>query len=123
MSLTNIEKIKLPGGREVSINELLSFIYGVPKADIEILRIIEKKGKATTDEISEMLRTTKPSVSKSLNNLVKKGLIEREKLRDGTRRGRPVFIYKVSSNLLDEKIIADLNQVTSDIREKLKKAN
>lgn len=115
-----ITKVKLPGGREIEVHELLAFMYGLPKSDMEILHIIQEKGSITADEIAGILKTTKPSVSKSLTNLVKRGLLEREKVRDAARRGRPTYVYKIAREKFAEKVNTDISKVMEEVTETIK---
>jgi len=80
-----------------------------------VLNVLQERGSLTTDEIAELLKTTKPSISKALNNLVKKGLITREKERDVSRKGRPTYIYKVDRKFLTEKILNDLKTLNQEL--------
>lgn len=116
-----LEKIKFPDGREVDVNEVLAFLYGLSKSDIEVLKVImNKKGKITTDELSSTLKVTKASISKSINNLMYKGLILRDKLDEDKKKGRPSYVYWADNEALYRKIADDLQKLVTNVKEGLK---
>lgn len=116
-----IEKVRFPDGREVDIHEVLAFLYGLSKSDVEVLHVImSKKGKVTTDELASTLKVTKASISKSINNLLYKGLIYREKAEEEKKKGRPGYAYWVDSEALYKKIAEDLQKLVNNVKEGLK---
>lgn len=116
-----LEKIRFPDGREVDIQEVLAFIYGLSKSDVEVLQvIINKRGKITTDELASTLKVTKASISKSINNLLYKGLIFREKLEEEKKKGRPSYVYWVDTEILYKKIAEDLEKLVNNVKQGLK---
>ncbi|AWR97414.1 MarR family transcriptional regulator [Acidianus sulfidivorans JP7] len=116
-----IEKIKFPDGREVDIHEVLAFLYGLSKSDIEVLHVImQKQGKITTDELASSLKVTKASISKSINNLIYKGLISRDKLEEDKKKGRPSYVYWVDNDALYKKISDDLQRLVNNVKDGIK---
>ena len=116
-------KITFPDGREVDIHEFIAFMYGLPKSDVEVLHLLlENKEKMDADEIAEKLKVTKASVSKSLNNLLEKGLIERDKSEaEQKKKGRPSYVYWVDKEKLLMKLEKDLEKLVATLKEGLEK--
>ncbi|BAB65849.1 helix-turn-helix domain-containing protein [Sulfurisphaera tokodaii] len=117
------EKISLPDGREVDLHEFIAFMYGLSTSDVEVLHLLmESKEKLDADEIAEKLKVTKASVSKSLNNLLDKGLIERDKAEEAEKKkGRPSYVYWVDKDKLIYKLEKDLEKLASSMKEGLEK--
>ncbi len=115
------EKIRFPDGREVDIHEVISFLYGLSRSDIEVLHILMTKGKKLdTDELAGALHVTKASISKSINNLLYKGLINRDKVIDQTKqKGRPNYVYWVNNEELYGRLIQDLNKLVDTVKKDL----
>lgn len=116
-------KITFPDGREVDIHEFIAFMYGLSRSDVDVLHLLlESDQKLDADEIAEKLKVTKASVSKSLNSLLDKGLIERDKsAEDQKKKGRPSYIYWVDKNKLYMKLEKDLEKLAGNIKEGLEK--
>lgn len=117
------EKISFPDGREVDLHEFIAFMYGLSRSDVDILHLLlESKDKLDADEIAEKLKVTKASVSKSLNNLLDKGLIERDKAEENEKRkGRPSYVYWVDKDKLFAKLEKDLEKLALSMKEGLEK--
>ncbi|BFI74702.1 helix-turn-helix domain-containing protein [Sulfurisphaera ohwakuensis] len=117
------EKIIFPDGREVDLHEFIAFMYGLSTSDVEVLHLLmESKEKLDADEIAEKLKVTKASVSKSLNNLLDKGLIERDKAEGAEKKkGRPSYVYWVDKDKLIYKLEKDLEKLASSMKEGLEK--
>jgi len=117
------EKITFPDGREVDIHDFIAFMYGLSRSDVDVLHLLlENKDKMDADQIAEKLKVTKASVSKSLNSLLDKGLIERDKSEeDQKKKSRPSYIYWVDKNKLYAKLEKDLEKLAGTIREGLEK--
>lgn len=115
------EKIVFPDGRSVEIHEFLAFMYGLSSSDVSVLHLLMVKGKKmTADEISAELNVTKASINKSLNNLLDKGLIMREKAEnEDKKKGRPGYLYWVDKNKLYEKLEKDLEKLAAEVRQGL----
>ena len=115
------DKVTFPDGRTVEIHEFLAFMYGLSSSDVNVLHLLMVKGKKmTADEIAEELGVTKASVSKSLNNLLDKGLIIREKEEsEDKRKGRPSYLYWVDKEQLYNKLEKDLEKLATEVREGL----
>ncbi len=117
------EKIKFPDGREVDIHEFIAFMYGLSKSDVELLHMLMREGKMTTDDIATRLNVTKASISKSLNSLIDKGLVEREKVQsEDKRKGRPNFMYWVDSERLYSRLNADLEKLLTNLKMSIQKS-
>ena len=117
------EKITFPDGREVDIHDFIAFMYGLSRSDVEVLHLLlESKEKLDADEIAERLKVTKASVSKSLNSLLDKGLIERDKSEEEQKRkGRPSYVYWVDKDKLYNKLEKDLEKLAVTIKQGLEK--
>jgi len=115
------EKVRFPDGREVDIHDFVAFMYGLSKSDVEVLHILLQNGKMTTDDLSQKLNVTKASISKALNNLLDKGLIQREKApaEKEERKGRPNYIYWVEKERLYKKLEADLEKLAGTVKDAL----
>lgn len=115
------ERIRFPDGREVDIHEVISFLYGLSKSDVEVLHLLMTKGKKLdTDELAGSLHVTKASISKSINNLLYKGLINRDKVVDQTKqKGRPNYVYWVNNDELYGRLIQDLNKLVDTVKKDL----
>jgi predicted transcriptional regulator len=75
----------------------------------------------TTDEIAEKLNVTKASVSKALNNLIYKGLVQRRKvISEEKKKGRPNYEYWVARGELLQKIKTDLQNILNQLEKSLK---
>lgn len=115
-------KVKFPDGREVDINEVISFLYGLGTGEVQVLHsLLSKGGKYTADQLAEELRVSKTSVNKALNNLFSKGLIEREKIIEEGKKGRPVYVYWVNKEIISKKMAHDLFTLITNTRDVLKK--
>ncbi|WP_338601992.1 helix-turn-helix domain-containing protein [Sulfolobus tengchongensis] len=117
------EKVRFPDGREVDIHDFIAFMYGLSKSDVEVLHVLLQNGKMTTDDLAEKLNVTKASISKALNNLLDKGLIQREKAQaeKEERKGRPNYIYWVEKEKLYRKLENDLEKLAGTVKETLQK--
>ncbi|BCU71073.1 helix-turn-helix domain-containing protein [Stygiolobus caldivivus] len=115
-------KVKFPDGREVDIHEVISFMYGLGMGEIEVLHKLLTRGqKYSADQLSEELKVSKASVNKALNTLLSKGLIEREKIIEDGKKGRPVYIYWANKELVTKKISQDFYKLIVNTRDTLKK--
>ncbi|MCY0859274.1 MAG: MarR family transcriptional regulator [Sulfolobaceae archaeon] len=114
--------IKLNNPQNLDVHELIAFIYGLSRSDVEVLHaIMTSNGPITTEDIAKKLNVTKASVSKSLNNLIEKGLVMRNKtLAQEKRKGRPSYYYIVDRDYLTSKIIKDLEAFTATYKEAIK---
>ncbi len=111
------------GGRNIDVHEVLKFLYNLSESDVRVLHYLTDNygKKLTIDEISDALKVSKASISKSLKNLVDKGLVKREKKLDvNDRKGRPNYLYWVDVNELYENAIEDLKALEEKFKEDLK---
>lgn len=117
-----INRIRFPDGREVDVQEVISFLYGLSRSDVEVLHTIMcKGGKISTEDLAETLNVTKASISKSINNLLYKGLINREKVADDEKRkGRPAYVYWVNKEELYERVVADVEKLYQTMKNDFK---
>jgi predicted transcriptional regulator len=115
-------KVRFPDGREVDIQEVIAFLYGLSRSDVEVLHVMMCKGrKMSTEDLAEELKVTKASISKSINNLLYKGLIGREKVNDEEKRkGRPAYLYWVDRESLYEKVTDDMEKLTEAVKNQFK---
>lgn len=115
-------KIRFPDGREVDIQDVIGFLYGLSRSDVEVLHVLTCKGeKMSTEDLAEALKVTKASISKSINNLLYKGLINREKVtEDEKRKGRPAYVYWVNKEELYERVIADMISLANTMKNDFK---
>ncbi|AWS00721.1 MarR family transcriptional regulator [Metallosphaera hakonensis] len=115
-------KIRFPDGREVDIQDVIAFLYGLSRSDVEVLHTLTCKGsKMSTEELAEALKVTKASISKSINNLLYKGLINREKVtEDEKRKGRPAYMYWVNRDDLYDRVIADMEKLAETMKNDFK---
>ncbi|QIW23615.1 MarR family transcriptional regulator [Sulfolobus sp. S-194] len=115
------ERLKFPDGREVDIHEVLSFLYGLGGSEIQVLHLLLTEGKMSSEEIAEKLKVSKASINKAINTLLDKGLVEREKVAEEKRRGRPTFMYYVRKDYMYKKIENDTMSLIFNVRENIKK--
>ena len=111
------------GGRTVDVHDVLRFLYNLSESDVRVLHYLSDNygKKMTIEEIGEALKISKASVSKSLKNLLEKGLVKREKEMDEeNRKGRPNYLYWVDIDELYEKAIDDLKELIEKFKEDLK---
>ncbi len=116
------EKIKFPDGREINIHEVLSFLYNLGDSEILVLhKLLTSNTKSTAEELAEEFKVSKASINKALNNLLSKGLIEREKVLTSGKKGRPIYVYSVNKEIAYKKICNDVEKVTQNIKDLLRK--
>ena len=117
------DKLIFPDGREVNVEELLSFLYNLGESEIQVLQVLmSSKGKLTSEEIANRLKVSKASVNKAINSLISKGLVEKEKVTEiEKKKGRPTFAYYVRSDYINKKISEDAFSVMFNVKETLKK--
>jgi DNA-binding MarR family transcriptional regulator len=81
------------------------------------LRIISEDGQITQSEIAEILAKRKPTVSRALDALEKKGLIVRESDRDD-RRIKPIRLTDKGQEVLD-RVVPKAKQFNDAIKARL----
>jgi DNA-binding MarR family transcriptional regulator len=74
--------------------------YGIAPEQFATLKIISEDGEINQSEIAEMLAKGKPTVSRALDALEKKGLIIRE-AHDADRRIKPIRPSAKGQEMLD----------------------
>jgi len=117
------DKLIFPDGREINVEGLLSFLYNLGESEIQVLEVLmASNDKLTSEEIANRLKVSKASVNKAINNLISKGLVEKEKvIVDEKKKGRPTFAYYVRSDYINKKISEDTFNVVFNVKETLKK--
>ncbi|QKQ99545.1 MarR family transcriptional regulator [Metallosphaera tengchongensis] len=117
-----VNKIRFPDGREVDVQDVIAFLYGLSRSDVEVLHLLMCKGeKMSTDDLANSLKVTKASISKSINNLLYKGLINREKVTDDEKRkGRPAYLYWVVKEELYERVTQDMEKLAQLMKSEFK---
>jgi len=76
---------------------------GVAPEQFATLRIISEDGEITQSEIAEILAKGKPTISRALDALEKKGLIIRER-KDEDRRIKPIHLTPKGHEILGQVI-------------------
>lgn len=108
------KKIRLPTGKEIGVNDILAFCYGLSETDIEVLRQVAEYGEegTTVDNLVKSLKLSRASISRSLSKLVDLGFIIRRKLPP-SGAGRPKYIYvAITPKELADRIQRDIQQCT-----------
>ncbi|BDC17829.1 helix-turn-helix domain-containing protein [Acidianus sp. HS-5] len=106
-------KVKFPDGREVEVIAIFKFVYGLSDSELEILKLlVNTGGKLTAEDIASSLNISRNTVTKPVNMLVSKGLVLRDKEKNGSR-SRPRLVYFVTPDIY-HKLLDDLQRVVKD---------
>ncbi len=94
---------------------LLKKYFGLNDAEADVL--LSLSGPLNSDEICKSVKLTIPSVNRYLNNLIRLGLVRREKV---TCNGARKFVYHSVSHdemvrLIEERIKSKLAEVRKDL--------
>ncbi|PMB76350.1 MAG: transcriptional regulator [Fervidicoccus fontis] len=110
------EEIKLPSGKELTLYELVKFCYDFSETDLMILfKIIDKK--TTIEELSNDLKLSKATISRSLTNLLNLGFVVRNREIENYGVGRPKYTYYSSKEIIESKLRKDMNKCAKIIRD------
>jgi len=110
-------KFVLPSGKELNPTDVLRFCYDLNETDVQILETLLKLGSKTVNELGEILRMSKGTINRSVNKLVKIGLIARIK-ETRNNVGRPRYVYNVPK--FDEfkgRIAKEIEECANTIRD------
>lgn len=101
-----------PGGRVLTLADIMKFCYGVPENGVEILYYLMKSESAKSiSEIAKELKISKTVVNRAILRLVELGLVKRTK--DVTmKKGRPLYLHYVNKEELTTRIMNDVEQCT-----------
>lgn len=91
--------------------------YGIAPEQFGTLRIISEDGNITQSEIAEILAKGKPTVSRALDALEKKGLIVRESNQED-RRIKPIRLTQKGQEVLD-RVVPRARQFNDAIKARL----
>jgi len=91
--------------------------YDIAPEQFGTLRIVSEDGDITQSEIAEVLAKGKPTVSRALDALEKKGLITRESNQED-RRVKPIRLTPKGQEVLD-KVIPRAKQFNEAIKARL----
>jgi len=106
----------LPSGKELKLDNVLRFCYGLTETEILILVTLLKSRPKTTHELEQELQLSKASVNRSLNKLLGMGLVKRTK-DIAKRYGRPRYIYyALNLEELQSKLVKEIEDCTNSIR-------
>jgi predicted transcriptional regulator len=106
----------LPSGKELKLDDVLHFCYGLTETDIRVLMTLLKSSPKTNDEISQELQVSKSIVNISLKKLLNLGLVNRTK-EIGNKAGRPKYVYyALKIDEFKDKVVREIEDCTNDIR-------
>ncbi|AHC51511.1 TrmB family transcriptional regulator [Sulfolobus acidocaldarius SUSAZ] len=113
--------LQIPYQKKTQIEKLLEFIYGLNEKEVQLIfRLLYSDTKLNIEELAEEFKVSKALISKSLSELANKGLIEREKVSNEGRKGRPIYVYYVDREQLFKRINRDLEELVQASIAKLK---
>lgn len=96
-------------------------MYGLNEKEVQLIfRLLYSDTKLNIEELAEEFKVSKALISKSLSELANKGLIEREKVSNEGRKGRPIYVYYVDREQLFKRISRDLEELVQASIAKLK---
>jgi predicted transcriptional regulator len=84
--------------------EALTCCFKLTETDILVLKTLIAKGKASSEELAEVLKVSKTTVSNSMKRLMESNLVLREKDQQ-KKMGRPRYNFYVNPEL--EKVIRE----------------
>jgi predicted transcriptional regulator len=106
----------LPSGKELKLNDVLHFCYGLTETDIEVLMTLLKSSPKTSDELCQELQVSKSIVNVSLKKLLNLGLMKRTK-EVGNKAGRPRYVYyALNFDELRDKVVREIEDCVNSIR-------
>ncbi len=111
------EGLKLPSGRELTLQDLVKFCYDLSETDLEVLSTLLKGGPKTIETLSSELGLSKATISRSLSRLLVLGLVERMREQSPGSVGRPKYLYKTSMELIEKKMMRDIERCSEIIKE------
>ncbi len=111
------ETLKLPSGRELTLQDLVKFCYDLSETDVEVLSILLKEKPKTIEELSDKLMLSKATISRSLNKLLGLGLVIRKREQSPTGVGRPKYLYYTDMGLIKNKMMRDIEACSKIIKE------
>ncbi len=111
------EGLKLPSGRELTLQDLVKFCYDLSETDLEVLSTLLKSGPKTIEALSSELGLSKATISRSLSRLLVLGLVERMREQSPGSVGRPKYLYKTSMELIERKMLRDIERCSEIIKE------
>ncbi|AAY80569.1 helix-turn-helix domain-containing protein [Sulfolobus acidocaldarius] len=113
--------LQIPYQKKTQIEKLLEFMYGLNEKEVQLIfRLLYSDTKLNIEELAEEFKVSKALISKSLSELANKGLIEREKVSNEGRKGRPIYVYYVDREQLFKRISRDLEELVQASIAKLK---
>ena len=114
--LQNEDKFKLPSGKELKPLDVFRFCYDLSETDAQILEVLLKLGPKPADELGQMLKVSKGTINRSVNKLMKIGLVVRIK-ETGNKIGRPRYVYSVPNfDELKGRIAKEIEECTNTIK-------
>jgi len=109
--------IKLPSGKELTLYDLVKFCYDLSETDLEILfRLMDSK-KKTIEELSEELKLSKATVSRSLSKLLGLGFVTRARESASHNVGRPKYTYYSTIEIVENRMKKDVERCSEVVRD------
>jgi len=112
----NQVEFSLPSGKELKLNDVLHFCYGLTETDIRVLMTLLKSSPKTNDEIRQELQVSRSIVNISLRKLTNLGLVNRTK-EIVNKAGRPKYVYyALKIDELKDKVVREIEDCMNHIR-------
>ncbi|MCI4396391.1 MAG: MarR family transcriptional regulator [Thermoprotei archaeon] len=116
-------KFILPSGKELRLNDVLRFCYGMCETDIQVLMTLLRSSPKPADELAQELQLSKATVNRVLSKLLNLGFVKRVK-ETGNKAGRPRYVYSlISLDELKNKLVKDLEECANSMRNLVMKTN
>ncbi len=115
--MSEVESLKLPSGKELTLYDLVKFCYDLSETDLDILFKLMDGRQKTIEELSEQLNLSKATVSRSLTKLLGLGFITRTRIQSGQNVGRPKYAYKSSLEQVEARMRKDVEKCSEIVKE------
>ncbi len=115
--VSEVESLKLPSGKELTLYDLVKFCYDLSETDLDILFKLMDGQQKTIEELSEQLNLSKATVSRSLTKLLGLGFITRTRIQSGQNVGRPKYAYKSSLEQVEARMRKDVEKCSEIVKE------
>lgn len=99
----------------LDFDTVLTMLYGLSWVERQTLETILQVGKpVTTSQLSESLKVDKAVISRALNNLLRKGLVKRVRVKEKEKRAS--FAYYIDDHEFKEKLWGDTERFLESIK-------